>query len=64
MAGGKGSQWEANRGVVGEVTLEVCGTIEDEASAIRDRIEGLRRPLRWWRVRCPSGHGHRVRRHR
>ncbi|MDR6126770.1 DNA helicase-2/ATP-dependent DNA helicase PcrA [Sphingomonas sp. SORGH_AS802] len=42
MAGGKGSQWEANRGAVGEVTLEVCGTIEDEACAIRDRIEGLK----------------------
>lgn len=42
MAGGQRSKWEANRGAVGEVTLEVCGTIEDEACAIRDRIEELR----------------------
>ena len=42
MAGGRQSQWQANRGAVGEVTLEVCGTLEDEACAIRDRIEGLR----------------------
>lgn len=42
MAGGARSQWEANRGAVGEVTLKVCGTAEDEACAIRDRIEELR----------------------
>lgn len=42
MAGGKTSQWAANRGDVGEVTLEVCSTVEDEACAIRDRIEELR----------------------
>ena len=41
-AGGARSQWEDNRGAVGEVTLEVCGTVEDEACAIRDRIEELR----------------------
>ena len=42
MAGGKTAQWQANRGAVGEVTLEVCATVEDEACAIRDRIEQLR----------------------
>lgn len=42
MAGGARSQWQANRGAVGEVTLEVCATVEDEACAIRDRIEELR----------------------
>lgn len=42
MADGATRQWEANRGAVGEVTLEVCGTVEDEACAIRDRIEELK----------------------
>lgn len=42
MAGGAAAQWQANRGAVGEVTLEVCATVEDEACAIRDRIERLR----------------------
>jgi superfamily I DNA/RNA helicase len=42
MSGGATAQWKANRGAVGEVTLEVCATVEDEACAIRDRIERLR----------------------
>ncbi|MEE4454374.1 UvrD-helicase domain-containing protein [Novosphingobium resinovorum] len=42
MAGGAAAQWRANRGAVGDVTLEVCATIEDEACAIRDRVERLR----------------------
>jgi superfamily I DNA/RNA helicase len=42
MSGGSTAQWKANRGEVGEVTLEVCATVEDEACAIRDRIEQLR----------------------
>jgi DNA helicase II / ATP-dependent DNA helicase PcrA len=42
MAGGARAEWEANRGAVGEVTLEVCATVEDEACAIRDRIEELK----------------------
>jgi superfamily I DNA/RNA helicase len=36
------SAWTANRGDLGEVTLEVCPTLEDEACAIRDRIQALR----------------------
>ncbi len=42
MAGGAAAEWQANRGAVGAVTLEVCATVEDEACAIRDRVERLR----------------------
>ena len=42
MQGGAASSWNANRGDLGEVTLEVCPTLDDEACAIRDRIEALR----------------------
>lgn len=42
MQGGAPAKWQANRGELGNVTLEVCATIEDEACAIRDRIEALR----------------------
>ncbi|MGX7896048.1 UvrD-helicase domain-containing protein [Tsuneonella sp. HG222] len=42
MQGGAASSWDANRGDLGEVTLEVCPTVDAEACAIRDRIETLR----------------------
>jgi superfamily I DNA/RNA helicase len=42
MQGASTSEWNASRGEIGKVTLEVCPTLEDEACAIRDRIEALR----------------------
>lgn len=42
MKDGAPATWQANRGDLGEVTLEICNSLEDEACAIRDRIEALR----------------------
>ncbi len=36
------ADWSADRGDIGEVTLEACETLDDEACAIRDHIEDLR----------------------
>jgi hypothetical protein len=43
MQGNSASTWNASRGDLGDVTLEVCPTIEAEACAIRDRVEALRK---------------------
>lgn len=41
MKDGASATWRANRGDLGEVTLEICDTLDDEACAIRDRVEAL-----------------------